>query len=145
VALSRSRINCTSTDVAGRPSKRTPEREQRLLDALRAGNTRKAACLYAGIDQDTLAIWQRRYSDFSDLLTRAEAQSEVALVSIIRQAAHADWRAGMALLERRFPDSWGRRERIDLDVYIRERALELGLDPQEALQAVQPRLKALSG
>jgi hypothetical protein len=33
----------------GRPTKRTPERQQRLLSALAAGNTRTAACHYAGI------------------------------------------------------------------------------------------------
>jgi transposase len=131
--------------MTGRPSKRTPEREQRLLDALRAGNTRKAACLYAGISDESLANWSRRSLDFLDRLTRAEAESEVALVAIVRQAAQTDWRAGMALLERRFPDSWGRRDRVDIEVYVRRRASELGLDPDEALAAVRPQLRMLGG
>lgn len=120
-----------------RPTKRTPDREQRLVQAIRAGNTRRAACAYAGISDDTLANWARRSADFSDSLTRAEAESEVALVAIVRQAATQDWRAAAHLLERRWPDSWGRREKVDLEVYVRQRAGELGLDVDEALAAVK--------
>jgi hypothetical protein len=41
------------------PSKRTPEREQRLLQAIRAGNTGRAACAYAGIDQAHVWLIER--------------------------------------------------------------------------------------
>jgi transposase len=103
-----------------RPTKYTRDRKKRLLDALRDGNTRRAACMAAGIDQDTLANWAQRFSDFSEELTRAEAEAEVALVGIIRAAAPQDWRAALTLLERRWPNEWGKRERID--VYEHERA-----------------------
>lgn len=126
-----------------RPTKRTPEVEQRLLTALRAGNTIAAACRYAGITTETYGQWQRRFPAFSDAVTRAEAESEVALVAYIRAAATSDWRASLALLERRFPDTWARRERLDLDVYIRRRATELGMDPEHAIAAVKPRVQAL--
>jgi hypothetical protein len=94
-----------------RPTKRTPEVEARLFDALRAGNTRRAACVYAGISDETLANWCRRSLDFLDALRRAEAHSEVALVALIRQHAREDWRAAGWLLERRWPTSWARRDR----------------------------------
>jgi len=130
----------------GRPTKRTPEREQRLLDALRAGNTRKAACSYAGVAQDAFNRWLLRFADFADAIQKAEADAEVRHVAnIARVAQEGTWQASAWWLERRRPDDYGRRERLDLDVYIRERAAELGLDPQEALQAIQPRLKALPG
>jgi hypothetical protein len=67
----------------------------------------------------------------------------VALVAYIRQAATTDWRASLALLERRFPDAWARRERIDLDVYVRQRAGELGLDPEQAVAIIKPKVQAL--
>jgi transposase len=124
-----------------RPTKRTPEREKRLLQAIRAGNTRRAAAAYAGISDDSLERWAKRCADFADALTRAEAESEVALVAIVRQAASQDWRAAMAILERRWPDSWGKREKLDLDVYVRARARELGLEEDFALQTVRERLR----
>jgi hypothetical protein len=47
----------------GRPTKRTAEREQRLLSALAGGNTRQAACHYAGITRETLSCWLERFPD----------------------------------------------------------------------------------
>ena len=62
-----------------RPTKRTPDREKRLLEALRAGNTRKAACQYAGIGVQTLDDWQRRFRDFRDAIEKAESEAEVLI------------------------------------------------------------------
>ena len=39
---------------AGRPTKYTPATVAKLTDALRGGNTRRASCAAAGIDQTTL-------------------------------------------------------------------------------------------
>ena len=118
--------------------KRSPEREQRVLQALRNGNTRTAAARCAGIEIHTLERWAKRSAQFAQALSRAEAESQVALVAIVRQAAASDWRAAAHLLERRWPDEWGRREKIDIDVYARQRARELGIDEHEAVQAVRP-------
>jgi len=129
-----------------RPTKRTPALEQRLMGALRAGNTRRAAASFAGVSEDSLQRWERRSAAFADALKKAEADAEVRHVANIAKAAQdGTWQASAWWLERRRPDDYGRRERVDLDVYIRERAAELGLDPQEALQVIQPRLKALPG
>jgi hypothetical protein len=52
----------------GRPTRRTPQVEADLVQALRAGNTRKAAALYAGIGENTFGDWLRRFrSDRCDL------------------------------------------------------------------------------
>jgi transposase len=129
-----------------RPTKRTPDRERRLLQAIREGNTRKAAAAYAGVDQDTIARWCHRSADFADNLSRAEAESEVALVAIVRKAAVDDWRAAAHLLERRWPETWGRRERIDVRVdieqHVRELAAKYGIDVDEALLEAQQILNA---
>ncbi len=127
--------------MAGRPSKRTPEREARILEAIRGGATRKAAALHAGINQDTLTDWTHRYSDFSDAIARAEADVELRLTAIILNAAREDPRHAEWWLERRRSEDYGRREKIDLDIYVRERARELGLDENEALEAIKPQLR----
>jgi transposase len=130
--------------VAGRPSKRTPEREKRLLDAIRAGSTRKAACAYAGISDETLANWCRRSLDFLDALARAEAEYEVKCNAIISQAAQTDARHAEWWLERRRPEEYGRKDRIDLNVIRSEAerlARELGLDPAEVMAEAELILK----
>jgi transposase len=84
-----------------RPSKRTPEREARLYEALRAGNTRKASSAYAGIDQSTLEAWMHRFPDFADAIVKAEADAEIRNVAIIQKAASDTWQAAAWWLERR--------------------------------------------
>lgn len=118
-----------------RPSKLTPEREQRLLAAIRAGSTYRAAAAAAGISEDTLARWVKRSAANAEALTRAEGESEVALVAIIRAAAPHDWRAAAHLLERRWPDSWGRREKLDVNIRQEAQRLadQLGLDVDELI------------
>ena len=96
--------------MAGRPSKRTPEREARLLSALSAGNTRLHACRYAGISDETFANWQRRYLDFLDAVKKAEADAIVRHVANIAKAAQdGQWQASAWWLERRYPAEYGRR------------------------------------
>jgi hypothetical protein len=80
--------------MAGRESKLTPEMTQKLCSALRAGNTRRAACLYAGISADSFANYLRDSSDFSEAVTRAEGEAEVGYIAVIKKCALAgDWRA----------------------------------------------------
>ena len=96
--------------MVGRPTKRTPEREQRLLDALRAGNARVHAARYAGIDQDSITNWMHRSSDFSDAVKKAEADAIVRHVAnIAKAAADGQWQASAWWLERRYPEHFGRR------------------------------------
>jgi hypothetical protein len=126
--------------------KRSPEREQRILQAVRAGNTLKAAAAYGGIDEATLWRWTKSSATFASLLSRAEQEAEVALVANIRLAGQADWRAHAWLLERRNPTAWGRRDRLDVKIDAEQRirlmARELGFDEEEALIEAQRILGA---
>ena len=70
-----------------RPSKYTEERARKIIDALRAGNTRQAAYTYGGIDAKTFASWLRRFSHFSQEVAYAEAEHEVASVATLKKAA----------------------------------------------------------
>lgn len=95
-----------------RPSKRTPEREARLYEALRAGNTRRASCAYAGISESTLATWLERYNDFRDAIEKAEADAEIRNVAIIQKAASDTWQAAAWWLERRRPADFRQRQEM---------------------------------
>ncbi len=105
----------------GRPSKLTPETQKKLVEAISAGNFYETACTHAGIEYQTFRNWMKageqatngRFFDFFEAITRAEAEAEMRAVEMIRQAMPDDWRAAVALLERRHPDRWGRKERIE--------------------------------
>jgi hypothetical protein len=97
-----------------RPSKMTPETVERILNALRAGNTRRAAAGYGYVDEGTFERWMRRYAGFAGEVHLAEHEAEVAVVSnLLSQVQSGDVRACIFWLERRRPDTWGRRDHVD--------------------------------
>jgi hypothetical protein len=53
------------------------------------------------------------HAEFSDAVEKALAESEVRDVAVISiAAAQGDWRASAWRLERKFPDKYGRRQRV---------------------------------
>lgn len=112
-----------SSAAPGRPSKLTPDRVTRLAEALRAGHTRATAAALAGIGESTLYAWLQaanqpdaapEFVDFLDAVKKAEVEGEDALVGIIRAAADKSWQAAAWILERRRPDSWGKRLKTEV-------------------------------
>jgi hypothetical protein len=123
-----------------RPTKRTPALEQRLLGALRAGSTRRAAAPFAGVSEDSLERWERSSAGFADAIKKAEADAEVRHVANIAKAAQdGTWQASAWWLEPRRPDDYGRRERIELNIRQTAERLgaELGLDPDELVREAE--------
>jgi transposase len=104
-----------------RPTKLTPEIQERIVAAIRAGNYAEPAARSAGISPATYYRWLRRgeeascgiYRDFYEAVRRAESEAEVYAVAVIRRAMPNDWRAAAHYLERRYPDRWRRRETLE--------------------------------
>lgn len=132
--------------------KLTPERQTTICDLVRAGNDLSVAAACAGISRSTLFGWLRHgeaeesgvYRDFTDALRQAEAEAEAEMLTRIRTAALDTWQAAAWYLERRHPDRWGRRARLDvrhsLEDEARRWAQENGLDEHEALAEVEALL-----
>lgn len=96
-----------------RPSKFSQDTADRILSALRAGNTRTASALYVGVDYSTLKRWSDRNAEFRAALDRAEAEAEVRYVAVLAKAANeGDTGAAKWWLERRRSEDW--RERKEL-------------------------------
>lgn len=98
-----------------RPSKLTAERLDRVLAGLRVGATLARACAAAGISDDTLRRWRSRRPDVRTAVERAEAEQALHCLQMIAAAAPKDWRAAAWLLERRFPEHYGRVSRKRLE------------------------------
>lgn len=109
----------------GRKTKRTPERVQQLIEALRAGNYIESACVYAGISPATYYNWMAEAEqpdasdesiEFFEAVTRARAEAEIRNVSLIQKAASDPklWNAAAWWLERSHPTRWGRQQRVEL-------------------------------
>jgi hypothetical protein len=127
-----------------RPTKLTPAVETAILDALRAGATRTAAAMAAGVPRETMARWTTRFVTFRHAVLQAEAQAEIRATVTVRQAINGnDWRAAAWWLERRRHDDWGRRDRIDLVATVRQLAREHGLSGDEEREAVAEAVRIM--
>jgi len=107
-----------------RPSKLNAQTTERILTAVRAGCTFEVAAQSAGVGATTFYTWKARgqreergpYRELWEALKRAEAESELTLLAIVRKAAQTQWQAAMTILERRFPERWGRRDRLNVEL-----------------------------
>lgn len=90
-------------------SKYTPERVEKITNAIAVGATFTHACNYAGIDMDTFARWRKRYAEFADTIKEAEGKAVVGWLARIEAAAKSgQWTAAAWKLERRYPSDYGR-------------------------------------
>ena len=104
-----------------RRTKLTLETQANIIKALKAGNNRKDSSLYAGISEQTFYTWMKRgregespYAEFLESVKIAESQAVVRNVAIIQKAAEETWQAAAWWLERKRPDEWARRQRMDI-------------------------------
>lgn len=95
-----------------RPTKYNEDRHDRIIDALRKGNTRRASAWAGGIDIDTFLQWIRRFPNFADAVKAAEADAELAMVERVRTAANDQWQAAAWWLERKMKRDWSNRQEI---------------------------------
>ena len=122
----------------GRPTKISEERAGKIIRAVRAGNYIETAAALAGINKSTLYAWMKRgaaemdrlesdpkakpkkselpFLDFSNAINIALAEAENRDIEAINAAIHDDWRAAAWRLERKFPDRWGRKDRLQAEV-----------------------------
>ena len=121
----------------GRPEKLTPKLQDDIVKVIRSGNYIETACAFVGINKTTFYDWlkrgarekdrvernprakvrksERKYVEFSNAIEKALAHAEIRDVAIIGKAAEKEWQAAAWLLERKFPDGWGRKDKYSLE------------------------------
>lgn len=80
----------------------TPEVQERLCEALRAGAHMAEGAIYGGVHRTTVYRWlargegdgaPRRFRDFAAAVREAEAGFEIKSLELIARAGDEDWRA----------------------------------------------------
>lgn len=90
-----------------RPPKYSTERADAIVRAIRQGNTLATSARLGGIAYDTLNEWRKRFSEFSEAVTRAEAEAESLHVNaIVSAGVSGNWQASAWWLERRRTGDW---------------------------------------
>lgn len=84
-------------------SKKTPEVEQAIIDAVRNGAYAKHAALAAGIAEPTLYAWQAEDEEFARAIAQAAADRTNASIRAIVDHGERNWQAHAWLLERTRP------------------------------------------
>ncbi len=122
--------------AGGRPTKLNIDTHNKIISVIRAGNYIETAAACAGINKSTLYDWLKRgerekqrvaqnprykirksekpYVEFSNAVEKALAEAEARGVMLISNAAKTQWQAAAWMLERKFPDRWGRK-RLDIE------------------------------
>lgn len=103
-------------------TKLQPEVVASVLASLANGNYISTACAAAGITERTFRNWRDKaesddpaaqpYREFLDLCNEARALGETENVATIKAAAATNWTAAAWLLERQYPERWGRRDAV---------------------------------
>lgn len=122
--------------MAGRRSagKLTPEVQQRIINALRAGNYVETASHLAGVGRASVYRWiergraalereeagqtltedEERYAVFAQEVEEARAAAMARNVTLVNTAAQTTWQAAAWWLERTNPQMWGRHLRAEV-------------------------------
>jgi transposase len=130
----------------GRPTKLSPETREKLVEVIEAGNYYSVACQASGISYHTFLRWMERgedgevnFCDFCNAIKKAEATAETRLVAEIQK--DDSWQSKAWMLERKHPDRWGRKERVE-HTGTQGQPMELRIDAMTPEQR-QQRLREL--
>jgi transposase-like protein len=117
-----------------------------LCAALERGASYRTACQCAGINESTLYRWLRngrrakygRFKDFLNAVEAAEGRAKLMCLETIGHAIQVDknWKAALALLERREPEGYGRTNRVEIDARV-ETESTLHLSTEKASQLIE--------
>jgi len=94
-----------------------------MVEAIKNGNYASTAAEAAGIGKSTHYQWIEKgeqglkpYAEYAEAIKRAEAEAEMNAVKVIQAASRENWTAGAWYLERKFPDKWGRKDKLTQEI-----------------------------
>jgi hypothetical protein len=152
-----------SSKTRGRPTKFNKEIAETIINLVAQGNYFDTACKVAGIDYTTFRNWiikgeeeqKGQFYDFFNAIKRAEAEAEAKRVELILRAGMVeDWKANAWYLERRYPEKWGKVDRLEANVksentqkqeYYIEQMIKQDPETIELVRQLYRRQQAMEG
>jgi transposase len=113
----------------GKPTKLNLKLQEAICKHIASGMYPSKAAILEGLGERTYYTWMQRgreekqgkYKHFQQAVKKAESVAETVYLEQIRKASTGEetgnpvWQAAAWYLERRYPDEWGRRERVDVN------------------------------
>ncbi len=117
---------------AGRPTKLTPEIQQRIVDALKSGNFRVSAARWGGVAFRTFSEWMAsgeaepdgKWGEFRRAVIEAEESAEIRAVALIMKAALTDAKHAEWWLSHRHSVRWAEKKNVKMSGEVGVRPLE---------------------
>jgi len=109
----------------GRKTKLNDARLKKVVDGITAGLPYDTACALAGITYQTFLNWMRageaagsgKFFEFFEEVKKAEAIAESIHIKNIKDAGkNGIWQADAWMLERRYPEKWGKKEQVKQEI-----------------------------
>lgn len=110
----------------GRKPKLTKGLIQNAEKLLKGGNYVETVCEYLGIGTTTWYRWMQEGEqanfglkrEFWEAIKKAESEAEIRLVTDLQKIADEErtWQAIAWMLERKYPDRWGKKDRLDANL-----------------------------
>ena len=106
-------------------TKLTPELQESFCEAIENGDSILGACGYVGISEQTYYNWINRAEEaktrtkfvkFKEAVDKAKAKALHNFEQVITRASMEQWQAAAWMLERRHPNLYGKREKIEAEV-----------------------------
>ena len=104
-----------------------------------------ACAARAGIDRATLYRWLHDHEAFRVAFGLAKNEGRAALESRALAGALDDPKHALELLSRRYPDAWGRRDRVKLDANVGHTMTLAGLPAAERARLLRLALAEAEG
>lgn len=139
----------------GRPTKLTDGLIDVIARSVESGNAYTTAANTAGVHDRTLYRWLTQadedlaqdppadtvHARLRQALTRAEAEAEARMVASVKLATLTDWRAAAWWLERRRPDKYAQRSKVDVGGEVRVGTPEVVVPEEGARERIARILK----
>lgn len=97
-------------------TKATPKTIETILNAIAEGLTQREASILAGISEDTLSLWKRQDSDFSEQIRQKEIECKLYHIRNIKKASEKSWQPSAWWLERKYKEEFSLKSKFDVQV-----------------------------
>lgn len=82
-----------------------------IVGYVKEGLMYKDAYELAGISETTFYEWKKKYKEFAEALKKAEPHLKRKNLMLIQKHADKTWQASAWILERRFPEEFGNKDK----------------------------------